>query len=130
MNKIRFHFFVGKLIKRKRELLWEAQCDLEYFNRYKTKLLKPDFEDRARKRLAEEGEKPKPNAELINQLADDISQAKAIKQAYYRTLNLTQELPVYIADLEARQIYLKIYATIYELGRRVAVRFQNRRAAK
>lgn len=127
MNAIRFFLFLRKLAKRKRELLWEARCDLEYFNRYKAKLLKPDFEDKARKRLGEESEKPKPNAELVNQLTEDITQSRAIKTAYYKTLNLTQELPVYIADLEARQFANRAYANINELGRRVAGRFSSRR---
>lgn len=103
-EKIKYYFFLRKLAKQKTELMWTALNDLEYFRRHCSKQLDPKHEAAQRKKMAEERAKSNPNEEVIETLNKEINEAQAIKRVYMQTLKLTEDLPAYIADLEAQKL--------------------------
>lgn len=114
-EKIKYYFFVKKLIRIKQEILREANLDIRYFETYKSKLISTEFEDKARaelvklKNLYEKAENKKDIEDRITEVSDDIGEATGARATYYRQLKITKEMPSYLEMLRDELIIYQIY---------------------
>lgn len=100
-GKLRFWFLVRKVRRQKITTLWEAYLDKQYYEtQHKDNLNYNDSADRTALYNERQKTVDKQDQFVIASLEDRISEAKAVKQNYYKNEQFILEIKNYINMLD------------------------------